>query len=57
MAQLHRLAKTAETIGKYAEKGKQIALKGKLVNRNYEDKSGVKRYVTEVQVLEVMFLG
>lgn len=49
--------KTAENLGNFAQKGKQLAVRGKLTNRNYEDKNGNKRYVTEVYVNEVMFLG
>jgi single-strand DNA-binding protein len=49
--------KTAELIEKFTDKGSEIAVEGKLINRNYEDKEGVKRYVTEVQVSEVLLLG
>jgi single-strand DNA-binding protein len=49
--------KTAELAGKYLVKGKEVAIEGKLVNRQYTDKQGIKRYVTEVQVNELLFLG
>ena len=49
--------KTAEIIEKYVEKGKEIAIQGKLTSRSYEDKEGTKRYVTEVVVNEVLLLG
>jgi single-strand DNA-binding protein len=49
--------KTAEIIEKYVKKGNEIAIEGKLVNRNYDDKDGNKRYVTEVLVNEVLMLG
>lgn len=49
--------KTAEIIDKYAEKGKEIAVEGKLTSRSYEDKDGAKRYVTEVVVNEILLLG
>jgi single-strand DNA-binding protein len=49
--------KTAELVEKYLDKGTEIALEGKLVNRNYTDKEGMKRYVTEVQVSEILLLG
>lgn len=58
--QWHRLVawgKTAEIIEKYATKGKEIAIEGKLTHRNYEDKNGEKRYVTEVVVSDVLLLG
>lgn len=49
--------KNADIIEKYLTKGSQVAIEGKLVNRNYVDKDGIKRYVTEVQVNEVLLLG
>lgn len=49
--------KTAELVEKYVEKGKEIAIEGKLTSRSYEDKDGNKRYVTEVIVSELLLLG
>lgn len=49
--------KNAEFAEKYLEKGKEIAIDGRLVHRDYEDKEGVKRYVTEVVVNEFAFVG
>ena len=49
--------KTAEIIEKYVTKGKEIAIDGKLTTRSYEDNEGIKRYVTEVLVSEVLLLG
>ena len=49
--------KTADIIEKYVSKGKEIAVEGKLSSRSYEDKDGVKRYVTEVVVSEILLLG
>jgi len=49
--------KTAEIIEKYAGKGKEIAIEGKLTSRSYETKEGEKRYVTEVIISEVLLLG
>lgn len=49
--------KTAEIVGKYLKKGSEVAVEGKLLNRNYTDKDGVKRYVTEIQVNELVMLG
>lgn len=46
--------KTAEIIQKYVEKGKEIAVEGKLSYRTYEDKEGVKRSITEIIVSEVV---
>ncbi|QED37211.1 single-stranded DNA-binding protein [Antarcticibacterium arcticum] len=49
--------KTAEIIEKYAGKGKEIGVSGKLKSRSYEDNEGVKRYVTEVEANEILLLG
>ena len=58
--QWHRViawGKVAEIAEKYLEKGKEIAIEGKLINRSYTDKLGNKKYVTEVQVNELLMLG
>ncbi len=39
------------------KKGDEIAIEGKLSNRNYIDKDGVKRYFCEVVVNEFIKLG
>lgn len=49
--------KTAEIAGEHLKKGQRIAVEGKLINRSYEDKKGVKRYVTEVLVNEFLMLS
>lgn len=49
--------KTADIVEKYLKKGSEVAVEGKLLNRNYTDKEGVKRYVTEIQVNELLMLG
>ena len=49
--------KTAEIIEQYLEKGREIAIEGKLTNRSYETKEGEKRYITEVVVTELLMLG
>jgi len=49
--------KTAEIIEKYLIKGKEVAIEGKLQNRNYEDKDGIKRYSTEIVCNELLMLG
>ena len=48
--------KLAEIAEKYLVKGIEVAIEGKLVNRNYTDKQGVKRYITEVQANELLIL-
>ena len=49
--------KVAEIAEQFLSKGSEVAIEGKLINRNYTDKDGVKRYVTEIQVNEVLLLG
>lgn len=49
--------KTAEIAEKYLEKGKEVAIEGKLTHRSYEDKDGNKRYTTEVVINEFVMLG
>jgi single-strand DNA-binding protein len=48
--------KIAEICGKYLRKGTKVAVTGRLQNRSYEDKEGVKRTVTDIIASEVEFL-
>jgi single-strand DNA-binding protein len=47
----------AEIAQKYLRKGMAIYLEGKIRNKSYDDKEGVKKYVTEIQVNELLLLG
>ena len=49
--------KVADIAEKYLAKGTEVAIEGKLVNRNYTDKAGIKKYLTEIQVHELLLLG
>jgi len=49
--------KTAEIAEQYLEKGKEVAIEGKLTSRNYNDKDGNKRYITEIVINELVLLG
>lgn len=49
--------KTAEIIENYVGKGKEIAITGKLRTRTYTTDDGNQRYVTEVEVKEILLLG
>ena len=49
--------KVAEIAEKYLVKGSEVAIEGKLMNNNYTDKDGNKKYNTEVQVHELLLLG
>ena len=48
--------KRAETCSEYLIKGSQVAVEGRLQVRNYEDKDGIKKWVTEVVARSVDFL-
>jgi single-strand DNA-binding protein len=49
--------KTAQIVEKYVTKGKEVAIEGKLTTRSWEDKEGMKRYITEVVCSELLMLG
>jgi single-strand DNA-binding protein len=49
--------KQAEFAEKYIKKGSELAVEGKLVSRNYEDKDGKKVYTTEIWVSEIVFMN
>lgn len=49
--------KLADVAGQYLKKGNEIAVEGKLVHRAYETTAGEKRYITEINVSEMMMLG
>ena len=49
--------KTAELIENYVPKGKEVGIEGKLTSRSYEDKDGIKRYITEVVCNELLLFG
>lgn len=49
--------KQGETCGQYLAKGRQVFVEGSIRTRNYDDKSGNKRYVTEIVAQRVRFLG
>ena len=47
----------ADNCGKYLEKGQQIAVSGHVETREYTDKNGVKRWMTEIQAEDIEFLA
>ena len=49
--------KVAGIIEQFVEKGQEIAVEGKIVNRSYETKEGEKRYTAEIQISELLLLG
>ncbi|TAG15118.1 MAG: single-stranded DNA-binding protein [Sphingobacteriia bacterium] len=48
--------KLADIVEKYLVKGTEVVIEGKLINRNYIDKQGVKKYITEIQANEILIL-
>lgn len=56
----HRIVgrgKTAELMEKYFTKGKEVAIMGRLNYRNYTDKDGNERTITEIMILDFSFIG
>lgn len=49
--------KQAESVSKYLTKGSPVYVEGKISTRSYDDKDGVKRWVTEITASNVTFLG
>lgn len=50
--------KQAETVGKYLQKGRQVFVEGRIQTRSWDDeKTGQKRYMTEINAQRVIFLG
>lgn len=47
----------AEICERYLRKGSKVAIVGSLQNRNYEDKEGNKRTVTDIVASEIEFLS
>lgn len=49
--------KVGEIASEYLKKGAEVCVEGKLVHRSYENKEGEKRYVTEINLNEMVMLG
>lgn len=47
----------AEVAEKYVRKGSQLFIEGKIKTRVYEDKTGNKRYITEIYADNMQLLG
>lgn len=48
--------KTAENSANYLSKGSKALVNGRLQTRNYEDREGIKRWITEIVANQVVFL-
>jgi single-strand DNA-binding protein len=49
--------KLAELCNQYLAKGRQAFVEGRLQTRSWDDKSGQKRYTTEINATTVQFIG
>ena len=49
--------KRAERLSKILRKGSRIYVEGRIENRSYDDKDGVKRNISEVNVQRLILLG
>lgn len=47
----------AQVVEKYVKKGSPIYIEGKIRSRSYDDKDGIKRYVTEIYADNIELLG
>jgi single-strand DNA-binding protein len=47
----------AEFIEHYAQKGKNVAIHGRIVNRTYLNPSGLKRNTTEIEIRNIIGLN
>lgn len=59
-AEFHNIvawSKLAEICGKYLKKGKQVYIEGRIQTRSYNDKSGNKKYITEIVADQMQMLG
>ncbi len=48
--------KLAEICGEWLKKGKKVYIEGRLQTRSYDDKNGVKKYVTEIVADDMLML-
>lgn len=46
-----------EFAGKYVQKGRQLYIEGRIRTRSYDDKDGVKKYITEILADSIQLLG
>ncbi len=49
--------KVGEIASEHLTKGAEVCLQGKLIHRTYENKEGEKRYVSEINLNEMVMLG
>ncbi|WP_423149159.1 single-stranded DNA-binding protein [Rubrolithibacter danxiaensis] len=49
--------RNATVAEKFLHKGSEVTIEGKLTNRSYTDKAGIKKYLTEIIVNEILLMG
>lgn len=49
--------KRAESLARHLGKGQQVGIEGRIQTRQWEDKTGAKRYSTEIVATDLHFLG
>lgn len=49
--------KTADNVGRFLSKGRQVYIEGRLQTRKWQDKNGQDRWSTEIVANDVRFLG
>ena len=47
----------AKVVEQYVKKGDPLYIEGKIKTRSYDDKNGIKRYITEISVENLEMLG
>jgi single-strand DNA-binding protein len=48
--------KLAEICGEWLKKGKKVYIEGRIQTRSYDDKNGVKKYITEIVADDMIML-
>jgi single-strand DNA-binding protein len=48
--------RVAEIFNQYVKKGAKLYIEGRIQNRSYDDKDGVKKYISEIVVTDFIFL-
>ncbi len=46
----------ADVADRFLKKGKEVAVEGRIVYRNYEDKKGATKYITEIVLSDLVLL-
>ena len=57
MAQRGSMGQGRGDSAEYLKKGAEACIEGKLIHRSYENSAGEKRYVTEINMNELLMFG